>query len=128
MGRAADSRRMRTRLALLLALSALAPATARPSEPPEPLIVAMAQHLVQDHFMRGDGKGHYHLEFDTADLHPQPEPDYWAVVGGYVTDQNKFNTYVAALRLVCDDFDKVECWSLDKLAINGKILINRKPI
>ena len=114
----------------LLAVLALAPlpASAQPGPPPNAIIVAMAQHFVQDYFMRGGGQGHYHIEFDTADLHPQPEPNYWAVVGGYVSDQSDFNVFVAALQLVCPDFEQVGCWSLDKLALNGKIVIDRKPL
>jgi len=96
--------------------------------PPESTVVGMAQHLVQEHFMF-DSPDHYHIEFDVAYLHPQPEPGYWAVVGGFVSDQNTPNTYVAAVRLVCPDFDKVACWQLEKLAINEAIVLDRgKPL
>jgi hypothetical protein len=91
-------------------------------------VVEMAQHLVQEHFMFGS-LGHYHIEFDVAYLHPQPEPNYWAVVGGFVSDQNTPNTYVAAVRLVCPEVDEVACWQLDKLAINETIVLDRgKPL
>ncbi len=92
--------------------------------PAAPTIIAMAQHLVQEQFMHRS-LGHYHIEFDTAYLHPQPEPNYWAVVGGFVSDQNFPNTYVAALRLVCADLARVACWRLEKLAINEKIILDR---
>lgn len=118
---------MRTPWPLLLGLLAAAPAAAQSDVPPEPVIVAMAQHLVQDHFMRNGGAP-YHIEFDTADLHPQPEKNYWAVVGGYVSDQTEFNIYVAAVRLVCPAYNDVTCWSLDKLAVNDRIILNRKPL
>lgn len=96
--------------------------------PDDPTVVEMAQHLVQQQFMLGS-LGHYHVEFDVAYLHPQPQPNYWAVVGGFVSDQNNRNTYVAAVRLVCPDFDKVACWQLDKLAINGDVVLDRgKPL
>ncbi len=56
-------------------------------------------------------------------------PAYWAVVGGFVSDQNTPNTFVAAVRLICRDFVKVECWRLEKLAINGKIILDLgKPL
>ena len=83
----------------------------------------MAQHFVQEQFMLGS-LGHYHIEFDVAYLHPQPEPDYWAVVGGFVSDQTTENTYVAAIRLTCADYLNVLCWQLEKLAINGTIVVD----
>jgi len=46
-------------------------------------------------------------------------------VGGFLSDQNTPNSYVAAVRLVCPDFEKVECWRLEKLAINGEITLDR---
>ena len=82
----------------------------------------MAQHLVREQFTFGS-LGHDHIEFDVAYLHPQPEIDYWAVVGGFVSDQNTPNTYVAAVQLVWSDFAEVECWRLDKLAINQTIVL-----
>lgn len=92
--------------------------------PSDPIVVEMAQHLVQEHVMFGS-LGHYHIEFDVAYLHPQPDPNYWAVVGGFVSDQNTPNTYVAAVRLVCPEFDEVACWQLEKLAINEAIVFDR---
>ncbi len=88
------------------------------------MVTAMAQHFVQEQFMFGS-LGHYHIEFDVAYLHPQPQPDYWAVVGSFVSDQNTPNKFVAAVRLICSDFAKVDCWRLEKLAINGKIILDR---
>lgn len=92
--------------------------------PPQSTVVAMAQHFVQEHFMR-ESADHYHVEFDVAYIHPQPQPDFWAVVGGFVSDQNIANIYVAAVRLICPQFNRVECWRLDKLAINRTIILNR---
>ena len=109
--------------AALAALSATL-TMAQVSAPSDALVVGMAQHLVQDHFMLGD-RGHYHIEFDVAHLHPQPEGFYWAVVGGFVSDQIHPNTYVAAVRLVCSEFDQVSCWRLEKLAINGEVVLDR---
>lgn len=68
--------------------------------------------------------GFYHIEFDVAYLYPQPQPDLWAVVGGFVTDQYTPNTYVAAIRLTCAAYAKVECWRLEKLAINGQFVVD----
>ena len=68
--------------------------------------------------------GHYHIEFDLAYLHPQPQPNFWSVVGGFVSDQNTPNRYVAAVRLICGDFDDVACWRIEKLTINGETILN----
>ncbi len=110
--------------AFLLAFLSASLATAETNAPLRSVIIAMAQHFVQEKYML-DGLGHYHIEFDVAYLHPQPQPDYWAVVGGFVSDQNTPNTFVAAVRLICPDFAKVECWRLEKLAINGKIILDQ---
>jgi hypothetical protein len=99
-----------------------APAAAEP--PPVPYIVAMAQHLVLDRLMTSKTKEHYHIEFDTARLYSQPRQSLWVVVGGYVSDQTNFNSFTAAIVLECPEFEKVECWSLEKLSINGKIVLD----
>lgn len=110
--------------AFLLTLLCAGPAMAQTDVPSRATIISMAQHLVQEQFMLGS-LGHYHTEFDMAYLHPQPQPDYWAVVGGFVSDQNIPNTFVAAVRLVCPDSVKVKCWRLEKLAINQEIILDR---
>ena len=115
---------MKYLVAVLLVLLSAGPATAETDPPPRSTIVGMAQHLVQEQYMFGS-LGHYHIEFDVAYLHPQPEPGYWAVVGGFVSDQNVPNTYVAAVRLVCPDVAAVACWRLEKLAVNGEIALDR---
>ena len=110
--------------AFLLAFLSASPAKAETKAPLRSVVIAMAQHFVQEKYMFGP-IGHYHIEFDVAYLHPQPQPDYWAVVGGFISDQNTPNTFVAAVRLICPDFAKVVCWRLEKLAINGKIIFDR---
>ncbi len=65
-----------------------------------------------------------HIEFDVACLVPQPQPNYWAVGGGFVTNQSTPNSFVAAVRLICPDQAKVECWRIEKLAINRKIVVD----
>lgn len=111
------------RIAALLTL--LMPASPAAADPPLPsVIIAMARHIVQESFMFGES-GHYHIEFDVAHLHPQPQANYWAVVRGFVSDQNTPNTYVAAVRLVCPGIDEVSCWRLEKPAINGEVALDR---
>ncbi|MGI9385523.1 MAG: hypothetical protein ACR2PO_20420 [Methyloligellaceae bacterium] len=100
------------------------PAEALADPPPVPVVVAMAQHFVQDHFMQS-GTAHYHIEFDTARLYPQPEENAWSVVGGFVSGQTTPNIYVVDVRLTCADFNKPGCWSLEKLEINRKVILDR---
>lgn len=114
---------MRSRLLLLLLTLLAAPAQAQ-SDVPRATIVAMAQHFVQDRLMQG-GSRHARIAFDVAHLHPQPQPRFWAVVGGFVSGQTSYNSYVAALRLTCPDADAIDCWQLEKLAINNEILLDR---
>lgn len=115
------------RVALASLMVALGmPAHAEP--PPDPMIVAMAQHFVQDRLMRVDATEHYHIEFDGSFLYSRPRETLWVVVGGYVSDQNTPNSFTAAVFLECPDFNKVDCWSLEKLSINGKIVVDRKRI
>ena len=115
---------MRVLATVLVLLLPAVPAAAEPDTPPRSMVVSMAQHFVQEEAMFGS-LGHYHIEFDVAYLHPQPEPGYWAVVGGYMSEQSTPNSYVAAVRLICPDFDKVTCWRLEKLAVNGTIVVDR---
>lgn len=112
-------------IALCLALAA-GPAAAEPV--PEPMIVAMAQHFVQDRLMNAEGETHYHIEFDNSFLYSRPRKTLWVVVGGFVSNQNNRNSYTAAVMLECPDFEKVDCWSLEKLSINGQIVLDRDRI
>jgi len=71
---------------------------------------------------------HYHIEFDNAFIYSRPRRTLWVVVGGYISDQNTPNSFTAAVLLECPSFEQVNCWSLEKLSINGKIVLNRKRI
>jgi len=99
-----------------------------PISPPDPMIVAMAQHFVQDRLMHQGGTEHYHIEFDRTFLYSRPRKTLWVVVGGYVSDQNTPNSFTAAVTLDCPDHSRVSCWSLEKLSINGRIVLDRKRI
>ena len=90
-------RRWHSCTAALAALATLAAAPAA-AEPPTPYIVAMAQHLVQDRLMTS-ARAHHHIEFDNAFVYSQPRKTLWVVVGGYVSDQNNFNSFTAAVLL-----------------------------
>lgn len=101
---------------------------AKAESPPYPMIVAMAQHFVQDRLMHARTGEHYHIEFDNSFLYSQPRKTLWVVVGGYMSDQSTPNSFTAAVHLDCQEFEKPQCWSLEKLSINGKIVLDRKRI
>ena len=116
---------MKYLVAFLLALAPAGLATAENHTPAHEIVVSMAQHFVQLQFMSGAmGDVHYHIEFHVAYVVPQPEPSFWAVVGNFISDQTTPNSFVAAVRLICPDHVEVECWRLEKLAINRKIILN----
>ena len=111
---------------LCLPLLAATPVLAEP--PPDGMIIAMAQHFVQDRLMRPEVREHFHIEFDQAFLYSQPRKKLWVVVGGYISDQSTPNSFTAAVMLECPEYEKVSCWSLEKLSINGRIVFDRKRI
>jgi len=101
---------------------------AEPEAPPDRYIIAMAQHFVQDRLMNADAKAHYHIESDNAFLYSRPRELLWVVVGGFVSDQSAQNSFTAAVVLDCEAYKDVGCWSLEKLSINGEIVLDRKKI
>jgi hypothetical protein len=116
--------RMRTGLAVLNAFVCADPVVAQTDMRPQSAVVAMAQHFVQEHLMH-ESTENYHIKFDIAYIPPQPQTNFWAVVGGFVSNHNVANTYGTAVRLMCRQFKRVECWRLDKLAIKRTIILNR---
>ncbi|MEM8743712.1 MAG: hypothetical protein AAGF14_03650 [Pseudomonadota bacterium] len=96
-------------------------------KPPESMIIAMAQQFVLEHFER-DPADFFDVSFDIVNIHPQPDPNYWAVIGGFMADSGgknyKPHAYGVAMRLVCADAEKIECWQLEKLVIDQKIILN----
>lgn len=113
--------------AALFALAAPVAASVA-AQSPIPYVVAMAQHFVQDRLMKASSTEFYHIEFDQSFVYSQPRKTLWVVVGGYVSDQNIFNSFTAAVTLDCPEFQKIKCWSLEKLSINGEIVLDRKRI
>lgn len=95
--------------------------------PPAAFVISMAQQFVAENFERPADK-HFSISFDITQIHPQPGGDYWAVVGGFAAKTSsgsyRRHVYVAAVRLVCPSFEKLECWRVEKLAIDGNILID----
>ncbi len=114
-------------LCLFAAVQVHADEKAKAAKPPESMIIAMAQHFVLEHFAR-DPADHFDVAFDIANIHPQPDPNYWAVIGGFMADSGgknyKPHGYGVAMRLVCPKAEKVECWQLEKLVIDRTIILN----
>jgi hypothetical protein len=98
-----------------------------PAKPSDSMIIGMAQQFVLEHFKRRP-EDHFDVAFDIANIHPQPEGGYWAVVGGFMADAGNKNylphAYGVAIRLICSDHDKLKCWQLEKLVIDRKIILN----
>jgi hypothetical protein len=38
---------------------------------------------------------------------------------------SRIDSSLAALRLVCPEFETVDCWRLEKLAVNGTVIVDR---
>ncbi len=115
---------MRPALCLSLFLLIAAPPVSAAAEPSERLVVEMALlHLVRevDTFANAS--------FGPSVVHPQPGYRYWAVVGeavsGSLTGKLRQHVYVVAVRLVCDETAREECWRLEKLALDDRILFDR---
>lgn len=113
--------------ALLAAAMGLAAAAAQEDPPPAGTVIAMAQHFIQDRLM-GSRTEHHHIEFDLAWIHSRPRKTLWVVVGGYASSQNRANSFTAAVLLECPDFRTPACWSLEKLSLNGQIVLDRRRI
>ena len=115
---------MRYALALILFLLAATPGRTEPDAQLQSMVIAVTQHFVQEKLMFGP-TSYNRIEFDVEYLYPQPKAGYWAVVGGFMSDQNIPNSFVAAVQLVCPEYKELDCWRLEKLAVNGTIVVDR---
>lgn len=114
---------------LTLALLLAAPLGAAAGEPPrqveDRVVIGHALELM---VQRLDFLAN--ASFGGMVVHPQPSGRYWAVVGeavsGALTGHMRHHDYVAAVRQICDDADDAKCWRLEKLAFDGRIVVNRK--
>ncbi len=110
--------------ALLFGFMVLSPAAAT-GGPSNSLIIQMA-------FLRMVERLDFlaNASFGPSVVHPQPEGRYWAVVGqlliGAMTGHMRVVNFVAAVRLTCDDAANTDCWRLDKLAIDDRIVFGRE--
>ena len=119
----------RVLLALMLVLAAAAPApTAAAGDPPEHL----PEHLIVETALlrmvdRPDLLGN--ASFGPSVVHPRPQGRTWAVVGQVLSATTTGNphrqVYVAAMRLICDDIANPDCWRLEKLALDNRIVYDR---
>ena len=97
------------------------------AKPTDTLIISMAQQFVLEHFTR-QPEAHFGVAFDIANIHPQPERGFFAVVGGFMADsggkQYKPHAFGIAMRLICAEHEKQKCWQLEKLVIDQNIILN----
>lgn len=98
-----------------------------PAKPSDSMIIGIAQQFVLEHFKRQPDK-HFDIAFDIANIHPQDDPAYFAVVGGFMADSGgkvyKPHAFGIAMRLICAAHEKLKCWQLEKLIIDQKIILN----
>ncbi len=97
------------------------------AKPSDSMIIGVAQQFVLEHFKRQPAD-YFDVAFDIANIHPQPDKDYWAVVGGFMADAGgnnyKPHAFGIAMRLICPDHEKLECWQMEKLVIDQTIILN----
>lgn len=97
------------------------------AKPTDSMIIGMAQQFVLEHYQR-QPVNHFDIAFDIANIHPQPDAGYWAVVGGFMADAGgknyKPHAFGIAIRLICPDHEKVTCWQMEKLVIDQTIILN----
>ena len=110
---------------LVLGLFLLYSVDSQADTPDNGIIIGVAQQLVAQQ-LDLPADSHFDIAFDVTYVHPQPEPNYWAVVGGFMaslsTDQYEPHSYVAAVRLLCPDYKDLKCWRLDKFALDNRII------
>ena len=84
--------------------------------------MALLRMVEQVHFLGN-------ASFGPSVVHPQPGGRYWAVVGeavsGALTGHMRRHVFIAAVRLTCDMAEKDDCWRLEKLAIDNRIVVDR---
>ena len=108
-------------------LDAAGIAHSEPKTPPDAVIVSQAQQFVLEHFHRRP-EDHFDIAFDIANIHPQPDPDHWAVIGGFMADSGEKNykphAFGVAMRLICADYEKPGCWRIEKLVIDQTVILD----
>jgi hypothetical protein len=96
--------------------------------PPDTMIISIAQQFVLEHYQRQPAS-HFNIAFDIANIHPQDDPGYFAVVGGFMAKtggaaQYKPHAFGVAMRLICPEHRKLNCWQLEKMVIDKAIILN----
>jgi hypothetical protein len=97
-------------------------------KPTDTMIISIAQQFVLEHYQRQPAS-HFNIAFDIANIHPQDDPGYFAVVGGFMAKtggaaQYKPHAFGVAMRLICPEHRKLNCWQLEKMVIDKAIILN----
>lgn len=96
-------------------------------KPSDSMIIGMAQQFVLGYYKRQPAD-YFDIAFDIANIHPQADKGYWAVVGGFMADAGgknyKPHAFGIAMRLICPDHEKLECRQMEKLVIDQTIILN----
>jgi len=120
---------MRARAFLVALLLSWQPplAVAEGAKPSDAMIVATAQQFVLEHLQRRP-ENYFGVAFDIANIHPQADPGYWAVIGGFMADAGHKNykphAYGVAMRVICSDYAIPACWRLEKLVIDQTVILD----
>ncbi len=97
------------------------------AKPSDSMIIGVAQQFVLEHFKRQPAD-YFDVAFDIANIHPQDDKNYWAVVGGFMADAGgknyKPHAFGIAMRLICPEHEKLTCWQMEKLVIDQTIILN----
>jgi hypothetical protein len=97
------------------------------AKPSDTMIISMAQQFVLEHYKRQPAQ-HFDVAFDIANIHPQDDPAYFAVVGGFMAKSGgkkyKPHAFGIAMRLICTEHEKPTCWQMEKLVIDKTIILN----
>lgn len=100
---------------------------AEENTPDNGIIIGVAQQFVVEK-LNLPAESRFAIAFDITYIHPQPEPGYWAVVGGFMAEltsnQYEPHSYVVAIRLLCQEYRSLDCWRLDKFAIDNQIIFD----
>lgn len=89
---------------------------------------SMAETFVTLHHDAG-ASGKPRLSFHDADAYKQDKPGKWAVLGGYMAFSGgqppSPHAFGLTMQLTCPHPDKPECWRLEKLLIDKRLIVDK---
>ena len=87
--------------------------------------VDMAQHFTIENFHR-PARTHFSVTLGASTIHSRSADGRWVVIGSFMAktgpDGYHPHNFVAMVKLTCSEFEKMECWQLQKLAIDNQMI------